>query len=407
MISIKRLFKESSGDEIEELLSVVPLMNPPEFNSKVFHDDIETVIFYINNPSLDQRFLSVSHDSVDEIFKSFCEECNIDVDLKSLKKPLKKLKKVSKYLKNKYKRPRPKNNLLDMSDSYDKIDDMSSYSFPSGHTSRAYFISSYLSNLYPEFQADFETIASLIGQSRIENGVHYPTDVTYGRLVGESLSDYLINKEKNTQERSKSNNKDFAMHLRELNSNPRKTAVDLANFLYRTLQIEQLDNFVSFSECFEAAKNLLTSLSDERLSKNPYINSQCKALRQSYCNKQNSEDLIVDIHKQFSDIDLESGRPGEFRSHEHQSPTGVKYCSPSNFRKTMKKMNNIDNPFVKHAVFEWIHPFSDGNGRAGRIMLCKDCDYNFEKVLNFISNDYFKKLDNFYCNSKIEDVILS
>ena len=41
----------------------------------------------------------------------------------------------------------------------------------------------------------------MIGQTRIDNGVHYPTDVEFGRFIGELASERLIDGEKMSNKR--------------------------------------------------------------------------------------------------------------------------------------------------------------------------------------------------------------
>jgi len=61
-----------------------------------------------------------------------------------------------------------------------------SYSFPSGHTSAAFYSATSLSILFPKWYVIAPSLlwASAVGYSRIYQGVHYPTDVLAGALVG-------------------------------------------------------------------------------------------------------------------------------------------------------------------------------------------------------------------------------
>ena len=79
---------------------------------------------------------------------------------------------------------------------YKDIIDYDSYSFPSGHTTMAYFLFELLSHFYPGSKKDLKNLAELIGQSRIENCVHYPSDVLHGQLLGEMLSSIFLEKGK-------------------------------------------------------------------------------------------------------------------------------------------------------------------------------------------------------------------
>ena len=57
-------------------------------------------------------------------------------------------------------------------------------SFPSGHAQTSFGAAVYLSLLYPKGAPIFLTLAALVGLSRIALGVHFPSDVVVGALVG-------------------------------------------------------------------------------------------------------------------------------------------------------------------------------------------------------------------------------
>lgn len=57
-------------------------------------------------------------------------------------------------------------------------------SFPSGHSQTSFGAAVYLSLLYPRGAPAFMALAALVGVSRIALGVHFPSDVMVGALVG-------------------------------------------------------------------------------------------------------------------------------------------------------------------------------------------------------------------------------
>ncbi len=81
----------------------------------------------------------------------------------------------------------------------DKQAEAGSYSFPSGHTSTAFTLATSLSMAFPKWYVVVPSYvyACAAGYSRMHLGVHYPSDVLAGAIVGAGsvvLSQYLQRK---------------------------------------------------------------------------------------------------------------------------------------------------------------------------------------------------------------------
>jgi undecaprenyl-diphosphatase len=62
------------------------------------------------------------------------------------------------------------------------------YSFPSGHTMHAVCIATCIARLAPEFMLVSVLFAVLVASSRVVLGLHYPSDVAAGALLGYTLA---------------------------------------------------------------------------------------------------------------------------------------------------------------------------------------------------------------------------
>ena len=105
-------------------------------------------------------------------------------------------------LKNSFKRPRPG---ITYPAQITMYEDVSSLSFPSGHTSEAFSTATALSLKYPEWYiiAPAYLWAGSVGYSRMNLGVHYPSDVLAGALLGTGTAflTFKVNKWLNRQVR--------------------------------------------------------------------------------------------------------------------------------------------------------------------------------------------------------------
>jgi undecaprenyl-diphosphatase len=65
-------------------------------------------------------------------------------------------------------------------------------SFPSAHAVFAFMMATLLSHWFPRHRIFFFIIAGIIGWSRIYLGLHYPTDVIIGALLGYEITRLLL-----------------------------------------------------------------------------------------------------------------------------------------------------------------------------------------------------------------------
>ena len=72
---------------------------------------------------------------------------------------------------------------------------MSSSSFPSGHTSAIFAVAVILSHYYPKKKYIFYSLGFLIGFFRIYSGAHYLSDVIFGAFLGWVIGIFVLKHE--------------------------------------------------------------------------------------------------------------------------------------------------------------------------------------------------------------------
>lgn len=113
-----------------------------------------------------------------------------------------------------------------------------------------------------------------------------------------------------------------------------------------------------------------------------------------------SEGFIKSLHRELkqgtSDSRKEWFRVGDYKKLPNEVG-GIETCPPEDVHKQMKallaeynqkKRHNLEEIIDFHQRFECIHPFQDGNGRMGRLVMFKECLSS--AVVPFIITDDLK-----------------
>jgi hypothetical protein len=178
---------------IEAVQTLIPnfLAKRPPVGNLVVEDDseIEDVRKAQKNLSDDDiGFIKDAHNSPPQIFyqwlvlrgeKPKMSELNDYWNYKKNLDMIGSIKKMTKRL-----RPYQKYDDVKIPTDIDTED----FSFPSGHSYGAYFIASKLSQKYPHLVDGLFLLADRIAKSRIQAGVHYPSDVEAGKLLALKMS---------------------------------------------------------------------------------------------------------------------------------------------------------------------------------------------------------------------------
>lgn len=117
-------------------------------------------------------------------------------------------------------------------------------------------------------------------------------------------------------------------------------------------------------------------------------------------NKQLTESMIKKLHYMLKNGTTDSRKTwfavGEYKKLPNEVG-GMETCAPENVEKELRSLLinyrkkdkiNIDDLLEFHHSFEMIHPFQDGNGRVGRLILLKECLKN--GIVPFIIEDNLK-----------------
>ena len=167
---------------------IVPEKLYPENSSQETIDELQWLLNY-NDGFIDRDFVEEG-DDVEKKFKEYCKDNNLHYDEKYYGQLLKESTKTILILKYHYNRPRP----YQLGEHYGipdfkihNLDSAKTPAYPSGHTTQAYVIYHCLSKLYPSHSDSLKQIADFVSNSRIMARAHYPSDISFGKVVAKYI----------------------------------------------------------------------------------------------------------------------------------------------------------------------------------------------------------------------------
>lgn len=171
---------------LEVDMNTLPRHEHPKNWSKETRQELNTIKGVMDKAPLDEDDLDDAAYRPLDMFLSACESLNLEPHEEITKALSDDLLKIALYLKYVYGRPRP----YQLAPYYNislGIDDLDpgNPSFPSGHALLGYGLANHYASIYPDHSAVFEDIGNKIALSRLQSGVHYPSDLRYSKALAQ------------------------------------------------------------------------------------------------------------------------------------------------------------------------------------------------------------------------------
>lgn len=170
---------------------------PPKIDSLQHKWEMNEVISY-QSPEYDERRKMALQDNDIDPFKTYSSILGPSFKAENYPKTKELINYSLTYsalhingAKNVYSRKRPFQENSEIKICEDKPPNSSSY--PSGHSASGWIVSNILARLFQEKSDDIYARGIDYGKSRVICGVHYPSDVAIGQIVGDIVMSKLQN----------------------------------------------------------------------------------------------------------------------------------------------------------------------------------------------------------------------
>ena len=180
---------------LPDMSHLVPDIPPPEPGSPEEMMDLYRVIEQYHNRIVPEELQEDCDGDIVGLFERVLTAKGVSMNTSYYSKVIKDIKPTIKELKKYYGRERPPATAAAHGIDFlsDELETADSPAYPSGHTIQAHVVAGLLSDLHPELHEEITAVADIISESRIDRGVHFPTDVVYGKVIAEVLTQEILN----------------------------------------------------------------------------------------------------------------------------------------------------------------------------------------------------------------------
>ena len=161
---------------------------PPEDEMRLL--ELPVISNQYHNRFNDESLQAVLDGDIVKVFDTYLMSIGIESMSHLMKKLKESVEPVIHFHKEHFNSERP-NELADrfgVPFKFDHLDSAQTPSYPSGHTTQAFYIAMKISQMFPELKGDLFSIANMVAESRVDRGVHFPSDNAAGKLLASKLA---------------------------------------------------------------------------------------------------------------------------------------------------------------------------------------------------------------------------
>ena len=173
----------------EQLESEVIMIPPPPADETRFQE-VLIVNQIPDNPDISEELYEMLDNDIVGLFDSILVGNGHESRREHVKKIRKTIKPNIQFHKSYFNAARPYQlaNHMGVDFEYDDLESAQTPSYPSGHAAQGYYMAEMLSREYPDCTEELFGLADLIADSRLERGLHLPSDIEAGKLLAQKLA---------------------------------------------------------------------------------------------------------------------------------------------------------------------------------------------------------------------------
>lgn len=175
---------------------MAPTKNFPANSSFDTLKELETMAFQTKQfgETAQAKYMKKYDEEFFKPFKKICKEHGLEFNQTYFSDLIEEAGEIVIKLKYRFNRPRPYQlaPIVGIDINHEPTRTAKTPSFPSGHSCQGHLIANVLSKKYPQCAKEFKDVAEKISFSRYIGGLHFPSDLEYGKELANWMMNYVV-----------------------------------------------------------------------------------------------------------------------------------------------------------------------------------------------------------------------